>query len=539
MAKPFLPSSQPQGVEHEAKFGLTSPAVFADLDTRADFDGYIVGATNRVLQVDTYLDTPAHDLIRNGFVVRVRHSAAARRLGIKSLAAQRKGPVQTRLDVDAPLDAEANALDPSHWPDPIRRVVEDIGALEQSLHAIAVIRQDRRKRVISSAADARPVAEWSLDEVAVCHPDRDQTTLLTFQELEIEQLDTAQPDAYAALVAQVQALDGVTPHQESKLARALPPLLAALPDMPPDLTAELPLAEACRLILRTQWTQLLLTEHGVRDGSDPEYVHNARVAIRRARAALRLMGGHFRARVKRHHDRRLRTLGRVLGTVRDLDVALENLRLFRKTLPKGARKPLRPLRSELEAQRQVARQELLAHLDGKEHRAFITDFGEFCTTPGAGVRKSHRRPSDVAPHQVRHTMPGIILQGYEQVRAYEVAFADPDSLPLETFHALRIQAKYLRYSLEFARGLLGDDGAALIERLKELQDRLGELNDAHVEQLRLDAWTDAVADADAIALRRQAVDTTIATLREAIPPILARFVAQETRIRLALALANL
>lgn len=540
-------SAQPDQLEREAKFRLRAPATFGELADLTHLDGYVLSAPIQREQTDTYLDTPAFDLLRAGYVVRVRQLKDERRLGLKSLLAQVDGPIQTRTDVEWAVDDAVDPHDADHWPAEMLHALPAHIILEH-LQTIAVIRQVRQKRTVAlPTATAFPIAEWSLDDVHVHSPEIDTPPLMGFQELEVEFLQDSDPAiseeervaTFTQLVSRVQGLAGLSALTSSKLERALPALVAGAHGVEATLSAEMDLAEACRLILHEQLVCLLLAEHGVRDGRDPEYVHEARVAIRRARAALRLLGAPLRPRVVSRHGRRLRKLGRVLGSVRDLDVALDNLRRFRKGLPKAERKALRTLRAALEAQRHQARGHLLEHLDSADHRKFIVEFAEFCATPGAGVRRTDRTTPEILPFQVRHTMPSIILNCFEQVRAYEVVVAEEVAPPpIETLHALRIQAKYLRYSLEFARPLLDEAGQSLIDQLKELQDHLGNLNDAHVEQERLHAWSEESPDHDAIRLRATAVDQTIADLSAGVPALLARFVAPENRARLGAALAQ-
>ena len=49
---------------------------------------------------------------------------------------------------------------------------------------------------------------------------------------------------------------------------------------------------------------------------------------------------------------------------------------------------------------------------------------------------------------------------------------------LPTLHALRVDAKRLRYAIEFLAPVLGPRHELLVERLVALQDHLGALNDA-------------------------------------------------------------
>jgi hypothetical protein len=83
------------------------------------------------------------------------------------------------------------------------------------------------------------------------------------------------------------------------------------------LQRDLSMAEVCRIIWHEQFMQMLLNEAGRWYSPDPEYVHAARVAIRRARAAARIYQGYFKPKAVRKHLKRLR----------DLDVAIAKLKM--------------------------------------------------------------------------------------------------------------------------------------------------------------------------------------------------------------------
>lgn len=524
--------------ELEAKFQLTSPHQLPALLDAIRQGGFDMTEQGTHDQRDTYLDTPAYDLLRTGYALRVRQDHGPRRIGLKSLSSDTGAVVQSRIDLEAPLHDEENATDPTAWP---TLVTEELGPLLPRLtllRPIAVIRQTRHKLAIGQA-DSANLAEWSLDEVHIYAPDRPEAPLTTFHELELELLDEERASEFAAFVHRVRVCAGLQPLATSKLERALPALVAAAHDSDATITADMLLGEACRRILHEQLVRLLLTEHDVRAGNDPEAVHDARVAIRRARAALRLLGGQFRRSAVTRTSRALARLGRKLGAVRDLDVGLENLRLFRKQLAKPQRKTLKELRAALEAHRHSARRDLLDYLNHDEHRSGLVAALDLASTPGASLKRAKSTGPEVLPRQVRHTLPSIVLRAFEAVRAYETVFSAEALPPLETFHALRICAKYLRYSLEFAGPLLSEPGDRLIAQLKELQEHLGRLNDAHVERERLRVWSTDIGADTAISLRLQAVEDDIAALCAAAPALLARFVAPETRALLGQALARI
>jgi CHAD domain-containing protein len=63
------------------------------------------------------------------------------------------------------------------------------------------------------------------------------------------------------------------------------------------------------------------------------------------------------------------------------------------------------------------------------------------------------------------------------VRAYGPLLTDA---PVERLHALRIEFKKLRYTVEYFREVLGKQYQEIIGELKIIQDHLGDLNDAQV-----------------------------------------------------------
>ena len=55
-----------------------------------------------------------------------------------------------------------------------------------------------------------------------------------------------------------------------------------------------------------------------------------------------------------------------------------------------------------------------------------------------------------------------------------------ESATYAQLHALRIEFKKLRYTLEFFKEILGVESNSIINHIKDIQDHLGELNDSHV-----------------------------------------------------------
>ena len=348
-------------------------------------------------------------------------------------------------------------------------------------------------------------------------------------------------DGFDSFVDFVQKHFALTPVFTSKFVRGLESIIAQTHGNVAAITPTMTLAAGGRLLLHQQLLQIMLNEQGVHGSKDPEYVHQMRVAIRRARAAMRLCRGVFTEKELAPHIKGLKQLGRVLGAVRDLDVAVANLRTFSRTQPESQHSGLKLLRKELKIRRRHAQANLFAHLNSKQHRKFIKRFATFCAAPNTVNVEQPASQDAVIPTQVRHTLPSIIVAAYSAVRAYEVAMMGQQIPPLETFHNLRIQAKYLRYLIEFTQHLLGDEGATLAAQLRALQEHLGDLNDAHVEGERLHQWQAQLHDNReldaAIEIRLAQLNERIHELATTVPFNV--FVSSHTRTTLAAAIARL
>ncbi len=240
------------------------------------------------------------------------------------------------------------------------------------------------------------------------------------------------------------------------------------------------MAEATRKILHAQFEVMAANEAGSRLGDDIEHVHNMRVATRRMRAAFDQFEGYFQRKAIKRFRKDLRKTGQTLGAVRDLDVFNREAQRYLKGLEKAQRDSLDPLLAHWQTQREEARQVLIAYLDSERYRRFVDEFGKFLQAAGAGVEPV--AADEVGRYQVRHALSSTIWQLYETVRAYETVLADA---PMTTLHALRIDCKQLRYTLEFFREVLGPETGQVIKDIVHIQDHLGDLQDAVVAQILL------------------------------------------------------
>jgi CHAD domain-containing protein len=245
---------------------------------------------------------------------------------------------------------------------------------------------------------------------------------------------------------------------------------------------------------------------------DPEEIHQARIAVRRIRVALRAFRGFMPTHAEEFRPE-FRWLGQVLGEARDLDVYAESL----KTSGAGTA----AIRAKIEKGLDRARTEAYGHLRsllasdrfGKVTKGFA-DFVE--TEPPRGVQRRWRslRIQDAVHGDLRESLKRVLKLGRK---------IDNDSPP-ERLHKLRIRAKRLRYESEFYMDFypqLRD----LTKGTKHLQDLLGSYRDAcnAADRLRALARRSNNSTKSAIAPLIRAQNENAAEIRRRFPAAWRRF----------------
>ena len=545
-AKSHMERTQDQPIEIEAKFSIADPRLLHDLaKPNATLPGYRFGAPATRELVDIYLDTPDYRLLRHGFHLRVRCEEGQWLATLKARGVASDVGIYHRLEIEEPLALPELPAKIADLPAPIEEVIAKIVGRHQPLTAICVLEQTKQVRAVSAAvrgrkeAEPQPLARLSLDETVI-RLTTGGAALAHMYEIEIELATDVDLAELQVLADRFMGVYGLTPSTESKLEHALG-LIGRHPVAAPEywqgIRPEMHMGEACRIIWHEQLLAVLLNEAGLRHGADPEYVHDARVAIRRARAAARIYRSFFELKAVRHYLKRLRKTAQLLGAVRDMDVAIAKLVDYQSKARGKRRRDIQATMDGWLAKRTSAHHALVEWLDSEQFAEFLMDVLQFCRTPGSGlVDLQPVAGKDVTPFQVRHVAPTMLLTNFERVRAYEMWFDQPEEIPVGTLHRLRIECKYLRYNLEFVEGLLGAGGAEFIAQLRQLQDDLGDLNDAVVSKQLLSA---AETGKTTLARYERAQEKLIQELSNQMRQDFAGFVAKENRLRLFAAIADL
>ncbi len=232
---------------------------------------------------------------------------------------------------------------------------------------------------------------------------------------------------------------------------------------------------AGRKVLRFHLARMLVRVPGVVAGDDPEEVHAMRVASRRMRAAWRVFGDAFEEEVAARCRADLRVVGERLGSVRDLDVLLEILDGYGARRTARVRRGLLPLRVAWVVERARLHEAFVAQLGSAAFGSFVAEYEDLLN--GDGASAAIRTRGNGVDERVRVRMPATAWRAYGRVLAYEDLLEGRD---LATLHRLRIEGKWLRYTLESVREALGSEAALVIEPVIGLQDHLGVQHDLHV-----------------------------------------------------------
>jgi CHAD domain-containing protein len=240
------------------------------------------------------------------------------------------------------------------------------------------------------------------------------------------------------------------------------------------LAPAMPVDDAFRAIVAAGLAHLLANERGLRGSADPEYLHQARVALRRLRSALDVFSPPLPESVVAPVERELKWMASRLGPARDWDV------LVTETLP--------PLAAELGAQgelgifsarcarmRRSAGAEARRAARSSRYRRLVLKLsawlapGGWRTLPDGTARAALQGPVRIHAGIVLQERYQRVLKRGRRLEAHSAA----------RLHRLRIAIKKFRYAADFFSGLYrGKAVRESLQRLSRLQDVLGEMNDA-------------------------------------------------------------
>ncbi len=250
----------------------------------------------------------------------------------------------------------------------------------------------------------------------------------------------------------------------------MPPVSAEHPAVavPVAIHSGLTIAAAARLVLAAQYARIRKHAPGVLQDADPEHVHDMRVAIRRARCAVKLFGPWLDDVACRPLRRELAWLAGLLGGVRDMDVMLVHLRRQFKAAA-ADKKSRDALRACCLAARAPAFVRLQDGMLSIRYAHTLKALAHVLQPPHPAAADT----SGPAPREGARILRALIT------RTLKVA---PARVTPHALHRMRIQCKQLRYACEFLAPQVGEEVRDLAKQLVRVQDCLGRHQDAQVTQ---------------------------------------------------------
>jgi CHAD domain-containing protein len=244
-------------------------------------------------------------------------------------------------------------------------------------------------------------------------------------------------------------------------------------DLAPTVSADAGAREIHRALLGV----LVANEPGLRANLDTEFLHDFRVAVRRARALLGQIRHVFPADVVEHFSAEFSWIGRLTGPPRDTDVLILALREQRGDIPTS---DMEAVTAHLGEMREQEHQRLVEALDSDRYRRLLSEWDMFLQQPGDSEPKAGGNASRLLAEVVSRRAWRL-----SQRIAGCAETVDEHTAPAR-LHDVRIDAKKLRYLVDVTPTFYdAADLERVLSALKKVQRVLGDFNDARVQEERL------------------------------------------------------
>lgn len=220
---------------------------------------------------------------------------------------------------------------------------------------------------------------------------------------------------------------------------------------PPSASQPWPVQRASELLDRVAHEIHRAVKH-----ADADAIHDVRVAIRRLRQCLDVFAPLLGSRASKKLSKKVRKILKAAGELRNLDIAIDLLKKAR-----------------------LARTGPLVSAIRKDRVKFAKDFAQALAKFDNGDIVGKWRDGVIAPsHQTsftedyRNILPAMAAEFFEAGERAADASAD-----LDTLHKFRIKTKKFRYTLELFAPVFGKTLEMPMRVLRNLQQRLGDIND--------------------------------------------------------------
>lgn len=247
-------------------------------------------------------------------------------------------------------------------------------------------------------------------------------------------------------------------------------------------------ADVLKNALAAAVIRLLRHDEGIRlDDGDPEHVHQARVGIRRFRTILKEFKSLFDDQWNDVLREEAKSLADALGHVRDADVMIARQQQHIDVIPFDERSMALTIMNRLHSERDGARDRLLATFHDPGYGRLLDD-----------MIAAARQPRFIAPAEgSAKSLLEFAVTAFGKLRN-GVEALDPEAQPSD-LHRIRISTKRARYVAEALAPVAGKGARRFAKQASQLQDVLGELQDATVAAEWLRGFAESTPNASFIA----------------------------------------
>lgn len=404
--------------------------------------------------LNTYYDTPNLDLHARRIAVRFRKKAEQWLLTVKS-AEPASGGLAVRNEWET--EATPGNFDFSHVDnEDFRHFLE-----QASGHFQPIFTTDFRRQ-IWHVPFGESLIELAVDRGHIASGDK-RTPIC---EIELELISGKIEDIFG-LTRKLQEQHELHPAIASKAERGYK-LYLDLPLLPfkakpATINAAMTPVAAFRSIALGCLEHFQRNERGLKKGGGPEFTHQARVALRRLRSAIKLFAPVLPPEFVTAYGQTWQTLAGALGDARNWDVFLEEtLPPIQATFPQN--RDIKNLRSAARSRAKAARRAVIRILAVKEYPRLLVEFTSAVYALG-----------DTLPMPLNDFANERITRHARRAKKLAARHA---TLNTEERHSMRISCKKLRYTVEFFTPLLPEKRLRpYLAALSRLQDELGLIND--------------------------------------------------------------
>jgi CHAD domain-containing protein len=214
---------------------------------------------------------------------------------------------------------------------------------------------------------------------------------------------------------------------------------------------------------------------GVHAGEeDIEFIHRARVASRRLRAALPLFQKCLPSKKSPLWLKSIRGVTRALGEARDTDVQIERVEKgLSKVTDEASRPGIRRLLLRLHQKRAGLQPAVVSAMGSLIEAGVLDQMSEHFTAQAARSETVYVFTPSLYSHSCQS-----ITTCLDDLLSYDAIVSQPEKVT--ELHEMRIRAKWLRYTMENFSSLYASELKEYLQVVRKVQEMLGDIHDCDV-----------------------------------------------------------